>query len=485
MLMLCRISSWLGMPPPLGAASHIETITGLCKDPSIPKWYRARGEIHRQTVLLVNSVDSKLDFRIRHSLIKIYEQELDRVKDMYDDVWNDDIEIEWQGARLYLYGIAFIPPGPSMSTFHAESPAIAAKEVLLKGLAAAVGCLDTVSHMKFPYTAEGENRCNVPDHIYQLGFYPKHFFRIGAFANYYLLWFLGVDSQATEENKELARTYITFTYRLLLSFTHSPEHYRAGKSIEALARMPISAGRMSQLRVHSRLGASFMYSYSLDEGGDGKTVKGMPMLGVDTVGANGPAHPKLARAESETSPSAYTESTPHSSPPQMPDELQLQALHAQQQQQQQQASMSHAQAPLQQHGQHPQQGLPPQQIPQAQGHQQQPQHHSPGFHPPSSQPNISPQATHQQAQGMSAAPAFAMPHAPGATMPGQMFTDGQMFDPAMLASMPNPNFEYPWGEWDPSMFRELGMGLDPSQQFGSLNQMSIHEQAGGGGREGF
>ncbi|KAI4148687.1 MAG: hypothetical protein LQ340_004995, partial [Diploschistes diacapsis] len=290
-----RISSWLGMPPPLGAASHIETITILCKDSSIPKWYRARAEIHRQTVQLVNSVDSKVDFRTRHSLIRIFEGELDRVKDLYDDVWNDDLEIEWQGARLYLYGIAFISPGPSANSFSADA-ALAAREVLQKGLAAAVGALDTVNNMKLPYTRQGDNRCDVPDHVYQLGFYPKHFFRIGAFANFYLLWFLGVDTSASEQDKELARTYIAFTYRLLLSFTHSPEHERAGKSIEALARLPIAAGKISQLRVHSRLGASFMYGYSLDGASEADISSRIPLLGVDTVGPGGAAHPKLARA---------------------------------------------------------------------------------------------------------------------------------------------------------------------------------------------
>ena len=46
------------------------------------------------------------------------------------------------------------------------------------------------------------------------------------------------------------------------------------------------------------------------------------------------------------------------------------------------------------------------------------------------------------------------------------FSDGGMFDPAMLASMPNPNFEYPWGEWDPAVFNNVQQqmaGLDPAQ----------------------
>ena len=253
------------MPPPLSAASHIEVIAALCKDNSLPKRYRARAEIQRRVVQFTTSLDSsRLDFRTRHSLIKIHEQELDDILGLYDDVWSDDVEIEWLGAKLYLFGTAFVSHGASANSIETESPILAAREVLQRGLAAAIGILDTISRMKLPPTAPGENHTDGPDYIYQLGFYPKHFFRIGGFANFFLLWFLAVDAQASPSDKELARTYITFTYRLMISFKQSPEHVRAGMAIEELARMSISSGQPSSLRVNTRLGASFMYSYTLD-----------------------------------------------------------------------------------------------------------------------------------------------------------------------------------------------------------------------------
>ena len=259
------ISAWLGMPPPLSASSHIEVIAALCKDSSIPRRYRARADIQKRVVQLTTSLDSpRLDFRTRHSLIKIYEQELDDVQGIYEDVWSDDLEIEWLGAKLYLFGTSFVSHGTNANSIETESPVLAAREVLQRGLAAAIGILDTISRMKLPPTARGENRSDSPDYIYQLGFYPKHFFRIGGFANFFLLWFLAVDAQASPSDKELARTYITFTYRLMISFKQSPEHVRAGNAIEELARMPISSGQPSSLRVNTRLGASFMYSYTLD-----------------------------------------------------------------------------------------------------------------------------------------------------------------------------------------------------------------------------
>ena len=259
------ISAWLGMPPPLGAPSHLEVVAALCRDTSIPARYRARADIQKRLVQLTTSLDSpQLDFRTRHSLIKLFEQQLDDVAAENEEVWTDDLEIERLGAKLYLFGTSFVSHGANANSIETESPAVAAREVLQRGLAAAIGILDTISHMKLPPTRRGENHSDSPDYIYQLGFYPKYFFRIGGFANFFLLWFLAVDAQASAPDQELARTYITFTYRLMISFKQSPEHVRAGKAIEELARMPIQSGQPSALRVNTRLGASFMYSYTLD-----------------------------------------------------------------------------------------------------------------------------------------------------------------------------------------------------------------------------
>ncbi|KAI4151458.1 MAG: hypothetical protein LQ340_003473, partial [Diploschistes diacapsis] len=66
--------------------------------------------------------------------------------------------------------------------------------------------------------------------------------------------------------------------------------------------------------------------------------------------------------------------------------------------------------------------------------------------------------------------AAGMPGGPGST-----FSDGQMLDPALLASMPNPNFEYPWGGWDPAVFQNVQM-MD-ANQFGGIafGEMSIED----------
>ena len=370
------------MPPPLSAASHIETITTLCKDSSIPKSFRARADIQKQVVQLITSLDSKLDFRTRYSLIKIYEKDFDRVQSTYEDVWNDDLEIEWLGAKLNLFGIAFVSHGPSPGSIETESPAMAAREVLQRGLAAAVGILDTVSHMKLPHTHRGENKSESPDYVYQLGFYPKNFFRVGAFANFFLLWFLAVDAQASESDKELARTYVTFTYQLLLSFKNSPEHLRAGKAIEELARMPISSGKPSSLRVNSRLGASFMYSYTLDGTSESNPARRViPTSSGDGTGDDAMQDMKFHRVLPPCSTTRGTPLTPHIEPKPEPPPAE-------------------SRVPVQQ--------------------------------------------------------------------PSPPMNQDQVFSNAFFQDGPMQNWDFPWAEWDPSVFNGLRMDVD-------MNQMPMAE----------
>ena len=480
---LCSISSWLGMPPPLGAASHLETISTLCRDPAIPIWYRARAEIHRQTVQVVNAVGSGASFQMRHSLIKVYESELDRVKTNYEYIWNDDLEIEWAGARLYLYGIAFVQPSSTLMTNNPETT-LAAREVLLRGLEAAIGCLVCVMQMQLPPTQPGENRSDVPDRVYQLGFYPKHFFRIGAFANYFLLWFLNVDSEAPPRDKEVARTFITLTYQLLTSFTHSHEHYRAGKAIELLANMPIN---MTGPAVNSRLGAGIMFSVAMNAqaGEHGLTTKGM---GIDAVGPEG-AHPKVvhhdptssrgATGQPTTNPSpASTYSSADVSSPIAPPPAAASSSSLQYDTRQ----VSYAQygagsTPTSTHSA-PEPSRP--MLHQQQSQQQQQHYHE----------QAGPSTTQQQqhpALIMSAATTMSpdqemfmrsqmdpMPHDPASQVSlaeQQAFMQNAMFDPSMLADMTSANWEYPWGEWNGSVLQH-GVPQDPvgaSQYMGNMD----------------
>ena len=208
----------------------------------------------------------KIDLRTRHSLIKLFESDLDRVRSSFKDVWSLELDIDLLAAKLYLYGLAFVSPNEADDdNMQIESPPFAARDLLQRGLSTAVRLLYTFRHL--PLSDSPHHGAQVPnseglgtdDYIHQLGFYPKHFFRLAGFAVYFLLWFLAVDLEASDTDKELARNYVSAAHRLFLSFPNSPEHIRAAHSFEILGRIPNTTGKTPKLRINSRLGASFMY----------------------------------------------------------------------------------------------------------------------------------------------------------------------------------------------------------------------------------
>ena len=287
------------MPPPLCTAAHFETIDDLCKDSRLPKDFRAAAAIQRQVAQFSTALDSKIDFRTRFSLIKMYEHEIDRIQTTFADSWSDELELNWLAAKIFLVGMAFISNNEPSNQTETENRAIGAREMLQHGLSAASRLLSTISNIRLPPTQPGENKTGCSDYVYQLGFYPKQTFRIGAFANFYLLWYLAVDAQASDADKELAKTWVTFTYRLLGAFKHSPEHLRAAKGVELMSRLrPSEQSAGNQLVVTSRLGASIMYSYhfrdcnrvittNTQSNNDNHSIHkkriAAPTLGLDTV----------------------------------------------------------------------------------------------------------------------------------------------------------------------------------------------------------
>ena len=257
------------MPPPLNTTSHLDTITLLCKDARIPRILAARADIQREVARSVPTLVDKIDLRTRHSLIKLFESDLDRVRTTFRDVWSAELEIDLLAAKLYLYGLAFVAPDPSdEDNIEPEAPPFAARDILQRGLSAGVRLLYTARHLPVSVSSPGGSTMQNPgdsglgteSYISQIGFYPKHFWRLTGFAVYFLLWFLAVDLEASETDKELARNYVSATHRLFMSFTNSPDHIRAAHSFEILGRIPNNtSGKTPPPRLTSRLGASFMY----------------------------------------------------------------------------------------------------------------------------------------------------------------------------------------------------------------------------------
>ncbi|MCJ1247809.1 hypothetical protein MMC30_005024 [Trapelia coarctata] len=260
------LTTWLGMPPPICTTSQLETITMLCRDASIPRAMRARAQIQRQVARYTQSLDEQIDQRTKHSLVKLFEQDLSHLPTDYSDVWSPYLELELLGVKLYLYGMSFVSTtAKDTQQAHPETHDVFTRDILQRGLATAVQLLSLV----LPFGSKDEPHSTASpvnqgqfggtDFVFQLSSYPKQFFLTVAFANFFLLWFLAVDPQASHTDRELARNYVSATYQFFISFTESPEHIRYGKTIEVLGRMPDLADADTSVRRNSRLGASFVY----------------------------------------------------------------------------------------------------------------------------------------------------------------------------------------------------------------------------------
>ena len=250
------LSTWFGLPPVLNSTSHLDTIAILCRTHGVPRTLQARAEIQRHVVRYTAALDGQLDPRTRHSLIPLFDQDLSQVQQAFLDIWTSELDIELQGAKLYLYAFCFLPSvsPPELQSSRAGLTSPLPIVLLQLGLTAAVRLVHISCRLR-----QSDETTALADPSGLLH-YPKHFWRVLAFSALFLLQFLAVDTQASESDRELARNHVSAMHRLFMSFPSSPEHIRAGKSIELVGRMPHNTGDLIFPRVFTRLGSSFLHN---------------------------------------------------------------------------------------------------------------------------------------------------------------------------------------------------------------------------------
>ena len=230
--------------------------------PAISSTLSASADIERRIIPMILALDAASDSRTRMSLIEVFDRDLNQVQNTYERVWTEDLEIHLQGAKLFLYGFSISPVGKqntSNKAYQADSSTTTLRIVIQLGLAAAVRIARVASRLKY-YIVHVSGKGS-PDGSGGLVHPPKQHYRTLFFATVFLLWFLAIDIQASDADKELARNYTGAMHRLFLSFGASPEHLRVAKTIEALGSVPASvSASLSNSNVSGRLGASFMYT---------------------------------------------------------------------------------------------------------------------------------------------------------------------------------------------------------------------------------
>ena len=244
------------MPPHLSP----DTLLSACDSAQdIPRSFRAQTEIQRHVVRYTTALNVEMPANAKHSLIQMFDGELERIRAKFRDAWCADTEINLQSAKLYLYGISFVSYGNKNTRSIAPSQgSVASKSILCSGLTAAVSLIYNFSYLD---QTESERRSLSPGYggYFPLLSYPNHYFTSAFFAVVFLLKYLAIYTEASESDKDLARNHIGIVHRKFASLAQSLSHLRAARTIEVLGRMPIAMNAREDLHVNTRLGASLLF----------------------------------------------------------------------------------------------------------------------------------------------------------------------------------------------------------------------------------
>ena len=229
----------------------------------------AQVEIERLVIRFTTTLEIQKDSRTVESLVQLFDHDLDQIRTAFEDVWTEEIDMNLQTAKLYLYSMCFLSrdgqgAGTGSSTSEAQNPP-PSPTVLQLGLAAAVRLTHTFRNLRsqrHPMTPPDSSHLQEEDDVGHLEWYPKHTWRAVAFATIFLLRYIAAVSHAPDSDRELARNQVSEMHRLFMQFNHSVEHIETARTMEILGRMPLKALAGVNKYVNHRGGASIVYESS-------------------------------------------------------------------------------------------------------------------------------------------------------------------------------------------------------------------------------
>lgn len=222
----------------------------------------AETEIHRQVGRYNTQLDGVTDARAQHSLIQLFDRELDSIKSSFQGAWTAELDIRLDAAKLYLYAFCYLTHHPLTGDMSGVSSIAGSFNLILhQGLSAACRLVDTFSALAI---VEGTTpSLHVLDERFgPLLYYPKPYYTALFFATVFLLQFLTAQPQASHTDRDFAINHITRAHHVFSQFGASREHKRAALFIEVLARLTTSGGGQPDPITKCRLGASIQYSLS-------------------------------------------------------------------------------------------------------------------------------------------------------------------------------------------------------------------------------
>ena len=203
-------------------------------------------------------LDGESDRRTQHSLIQLFDRELESLRTVYKSCWSQELEIDLQGAKLYLYALCFLTEESlSLGEVGALNATFSFKVILHEGLASAVQLIHNLSELANAAdpvlnSPHGQNGTG------HLLFLSKPNFTNAFFAAIFLLKFLAAVPDAAQHDRDLAINHITLAHRIFSYFPTARDHWRGAVLIEVLGRLLRSGGYTADLHVKSRLGSSLV-----------------------------------------------------------------------------------------------------------------------------------------------------------------------------------------------------------------------------------
>ncbi|KAK9240691.1 hypothetical protein V1525DRAFT_179884 [Lipomyces kononenkoae] len=255
-----RVGEFLGFPSPLACRYHLKSITKAQDESAarISPSFRAILEIRRITSVSTMQLEAVDDVASHFSLTQKFIANLDALRQIYRRFWTPDLEINFQGAKLYLYAMTFI-------LTRSQDPAkdcqrLTYRQVILRhGLQSAATLVSSMTKL-----SQDSPPDKLPEAVNKLVFYPKPYFTSLFFASVFLFRVLLSYHTATREDTSLAVSSLTEAHKIFLSLPSHRDGVRAAIIIETLVAITRDSSKtdflpMSELIITSRLGASLMY----------------------------------------------------------------------------------------------------------------------------------------------------------------------------------------------------------------------------------
>jgi hypothetical protein len=252
----------------LADESTLRGVVKITTSFDIPSDTENQVQILRKLARLMQSLQVQTDPALRDSLILMASGELETLRMTSHRKWIAETEMQFLGAKLFLYGWSLkgqaqeLVPGVPASIATSE-PLLSKKLILHEALRSAAGYIHAFSEAgsgKHPGNRRSRSpNEELPPQIY----FPKYYFFTSYYAALTLYHFLATLPQSSISDQDLARNHIRLTHTILsrcASHDKESEWARLAQNLELIGQFTNSGRRLPpEAQIISRQGAGLFY----------------------------------------------------------------------------------------------------------------------------------------------------------------------------------------------------------------------------------